>query len=109
MRLQKRPTTSVARALANTVGVQDPRNSESSDAMPEILARRGSAYAPRGRDDRGDLTQRSTSQPMSTHGEPPPFIIGELQAPPTELTSKDSILFDQVRDCILLLAIEPVD
>ena len=47
------------------------------------------------RDDRGDLTQPATAQPVPAHGEPTPLGIRQPQTPPTQLTPKDSILFDQ--------------
>ena len=62
-----------------------------------------------GRDDRGDLTQPSPSQPVPTHGEAPPFVIGQSKTSPTQLTPKDSILFDQIGQGLLLLTIEPAD
>src|SRR5216684_2708165 len=63
--------------------------------------------APRGFPDAGDLTQPSTTQAVPRHGEPPTFIIAELQAPPMQLTSKDPVLFDQIRHGLLLLAPQP--
>lgn len=62
-----------------------------------------------GRDDRGDLTQSSTSQPVPAHGEPTPFVIGQSKAPSTQLAPKDSIFFDQMGQAVLLLTIQPAD
>ena len=59
-----------------------------------------------GRDDRGDLTQPSTSQPVPAHGEPTPFVIGQPKASPTQLTPQDSILFNQTGQGVLLLTIQ---
>jgi hypothetical protein len=55
-----------------------------------------------GGDDGGDLTQPSTASAVPTHGEPPPFIMGERHAPPTPLTSipgpqKKTIVFNPRR------------
>jgi hypothetical protein len=50
-----------------------------------------------GRDDRGDLAQYAASQPMPQDGKPPSVVISELEPLPTQLASKDTILFNQVR------------
>ena len=60
-----------------------------------------------GGDDGGDLEQPSTSQPVPAHGEPAPFVIAEPQPPPTQLTPKDSILFDQIGQGLPLLTMQP--
>ena len=62
-----------------------------------------------GRDDRGDLTQLSTSQPVPAHGEPTPFVIGQPKALSTQLTPQDSIFFNQIGQGLLLLTIQPAD
>jgi hypothetical protein len=36
------------------------------------------------------------SEPIGVHGEPPPLIIGEAQAPLPQLAPQNAILFDQV-------------
>ena len=59
------------------------------------------------RDDRGDLAQDAPSQPMPQDGEPPPVVISELEPVPTQLASKDPILFNQVGHGTSLLAIQP--
>jgi hypothetical protein len=60
-----------------------------------------------GGDDGGDLMQPSTPQAVPTHGEPPPLLIGQLQAPPPQLTAQDPVFFDQIRHGLLLLAPPP--
>ena len=59
-----------------------------------------------GSDDGGDLEQSLTPQSMPAHREPTPFVIVEPQAPPSQLTPKDSILFDQIGQGLLLLTIQ---
>ena len=59
------------------------------------------------RDDRRDLTQDLPAQPMPADRQPPSIVIGELQPPATQLASKDPIFFDQIRDGLALLAIQP--
>ena len=60
-----------------------------------------------GRDDRGDLAQRLTAQPVRPRGEPPPVVIGEAQAPPTQLPAQEAVFFDQIGDRLPLAALEP--
>ena len=59
-----------------------------------------------GGDDRGDVAQCSASQSVPTHGQPTPFVIGQPQSP-NQLSSEDSILFDQVGHALLLPAVQP--
>ena len=61
------------------------------------------------RDDCGDLAQDAPSQPMPQDGEPPPVVIRELEPLPTQLASKDPILFNQVGHGTSLLAIQPAN
>jgi hypothetical protein len=44
---------------------------------------------------------------MPQAGEPPPVVISELEPLPTQLASKDPILFNQVGQGTSLLAIQP--
>jgi hypothetical protein len=44
---------------------------------------------------------------MPQAGEPPPVVISELEPLPTQLASKDPILFHQIRQRASLLAIHP--
>jgi hypothetical protein len=46
------------------------------------------------RDDRRDLAQRVTAQPVGSRGKFPPVVIGESEAPPTDLPPQDPILLD---------------
>jgi hypothetical protein len=62
-----------------------------------------------GRDDRGDLSQPATTQQVPAHGQPAPIIIAQPEAPSAQLTSKDAILFDQIRQGPLLPLIQPAD
>ena len=59
------------------------------------------------RDDRGDLAQDAPSEPVAQDGEPPPIVIRQLEPLPTQLASKDPILFHQIRQGASLLAIQP--
>src|ERR1700674_420743 len=61
------------------------------------------------RDDRGDLTQPPTSQPVPADGEPTPLVLAQPKAPATQLTPQDSVLFDQIGQGLLLLTIQPAD
>jgi hypothetical protein len=47
------------------------------------------------------------SQPMPPDRQPSPIGVGELQPPPTQLPSKDTILFNQISDGLPLLTIQP--
>ena len=44
---------------------------------------------------------------MTQRGQPAPVGIGELEPLPTQLPSKDAILFHQIREGLPLLAIPP--
>lgn len=44
---------------------------------------------------------------MRARGKLPPVVIGEPQAPPTQLPPQHSILFDQVCQYLPLLAVQP--
>jgi hypothetical protein len=59
------------------------------------------------RHDRGDLAQRPTAHPERSHREPPPIVISEAQAPPTQLPSQEAILFDQIGERLPLSAVQP--
>jgi hypothetical protein len=54
---------------------------------------------------RGDLAQRATPHPDGARREPPPVVIGEAKASPTQLPSQEAVLFDQVRDRVPLPAL----
>jgi hypothetical protein len=58
------------------------------------------------RDDRRDLTQGVPTQPVGAYRESPPVVIGQPDAPPTNLPSEDAILFDQIGERLPLPAIE---
>jgi hypothetical protein len=61
-----------------------------------------------GRDDRGDLTEATTTQPVTVPRQPPAFFIGQPD-PAAQLAAEDAILFDYVGDGILLTLVEPAD
>ena len=46
---------------------------------------------------------------MPEHGESPSVVIAQPKTPPTQLTPQDSILFDQIRQGLVLLTIQPAD
>ena len=56
-------------------------------------------------------TLRSTcpAQPVRPRAQLPPVVIGQAQAPPTQLPPQHPILFDQVRQYLPLLAVQPAD
>jgi hypothetical protein len=59
--------------------------------------------------DRGDLAQCAPSQPKRSDSETSSVIIGQAQASATQLRSQDTILFNQVRQSLPLLTIQPAD
>jgi len=59
------------------------------------------------RDDRRKLAQRLTAQSIGPRGKFPPVVIGEPEAPPTDLLPQDPILFDQVRQYLPLSPVQP--
>jgi hypothetical protein len=59
------------------------------------------------RDDRRKLAQRLTTQSIGPHGKLPSVVIGEPEAPPTQLLPQDPILFDQVRQHLSLTPVQP--
>jgi hypothetical protein len=58
-------------------------------------------------DDGGNLAQRPTAHPEGAHSESPPIVIGETQAPPTELPAQEAVLFNQVGERLPLAPFEP--
>jgi hypothetical protein len=58
-------------------------------------------------DDRCEVTQRCSSQPVRPYREAPPVVIGEPQAPVTDLPPEEAILLDQIGERFPLPAIEP--
>ena len=61
-----------------------------------------------GRDDRRDLTEPTTAQPVSVHGQPPAFLIGQAD-PAAHVRAQDAVLFNQVGHGVLLPLVEPAD
>jgi hypothetical protein len=59
------------------------------------------------RDDRRDLAQHLPPEPVRPRGKLPPVVIGEPRSPSTQLPAQHSILFDQVRQDLPLLAVQP--
>jgi len=53
-----------------------------------------------------DLPQRSTAQPIRSHGEPAPIVIGRLQASPLQV-AKNAILFEKIPKDFSLLSVQP--
>jgi hypothetical protein len=60
-----------------------------------------------GRHEGGDLAQRPTAHSEGAHREPSPVVIGQAQTPPAQLPPQEAILFEQVRECLPLSALEP--
>jgi hypothetical protein len=58
--------------------------------------------------DRSVLAQQPTTH-VRARGEPTPFVIAQLEAPPTQLTPKNSVFFDQIRQRLLLPMIQPAE
>ncbi len=61
-----------------------------------------------GRDDRGDVTQAATAQPVSMHRQPTAFLIGQAD-PAAHVPAQDAVFFDQVGHGVLLPLVEPAD
>jgi len=61
-----------------------------------------------GRDDRRDLTEPTTAQPVSMPRQPPPFLVGQTD-PAGKMRSEDAVLFDQVGHGVLVVLVEPAD
>ena len=59
-----------------------------------------------GCDDRRDLTEPATAQPVSKHGQPTAFVIGEAD-PATEARAEDAVFLNQIRDARLPLVGPP--
>ena len=61
-----------------------------------------------GRDDRGDVTKAATPEPVSPHGQPTAFRIGQAN-PAAHVVAKDAVLFNQIGHSIVLPLVEPAD
>ncbi len=59
-----------------------------------------------GVNDRDEFAQGSASQPVSTHGQPTSFRVGQPQSP-MNLSPENAILFAQIGDRLLLPAVQP--
>ena len=59
------------------------------------------------RDDRRDLAQHVTAQPVGQRRKSSPVGIGEMHASPTQLPSKQAILFDEIGEHLPFPAIQP--
>jgi hypothetical protein len=57
-----------------------------------------------GCDDRGDVGQHPSTQPLPTSREPATLRIGQPQTPADELTPKYSVFLDQIGDVLLLVS-----
>jgi hypothetical protein len=61
------------------------------------------------RDDRRDLAQHASAQPVPPNGEPTPPFIAEPRTLTVELLPQNAILLHQVRHGVLLAPIQPAD
>ena len=61
-----------------------------------------------GRDNRGDVTEAATAQPVSVHRQPTAFLIGQAD-PAAHVPAQDAVFFDQVGHGVLLPPVEPAD
>ncbi len=59
-----------------------------------------------GRDDRGDLTESATAQPVSVHRQPTAFLIGQTD-PAAQVRAEDAVFFDQIGNRLLPLVGPP--
>jgi hypothetical protein len=61
-----------------------------------------------GRDDRGDVTQATTAQPVSAHSQATAFVVGQSK-PTAQVRTEDAVFFNQIRQSCLLALVEPAD
>src|SRR5262249_24391436 len=61
------------------------------------------------RDDRRDVTQGFSTEPISPYGKSSPVVVGQPQSPHTDLSSDKAILFNEIGHRLPLSAIEPAD
>jgi hypothetical protein len=61
-----------------------------------------------GRDNRRDLTEAMTAQPVSVPRQPSAFLIGEAE-PATHVSAEDPVFFDEVCHGLPLPLVEPAD
>jgi hypothetical protein len=61
-----------------------------------------------GRDNRPDLTEAATAQPVSVPRQPPAFLIGEAE-PATHVSAEDPVFLDEVGHGFPLPLVEPAD
>ena len=60
-----------------------------------------------GRDDRGDVAQDATAQPVGQRGQPSSVGVGQPKAPSSQLPVQQAILFNEVGDRISLTTVQP--
>jgi len=60
-----------------------------------------------GRHDRRNLRQHTTPQAPPAPRETPALLVAEPQSPTGELTSERAVFFNQIRDDVLPLVIQP--
>ena len=60
-----------------------------------------------GRDDGGDSMEQSTAEHLALGGQPAALVIGESQAPTSELFPEHAVLLDEVSDDVCLFAVHP--
>ena len=59
------------------------------------------------RRDRRDLPQGRTADSVRSRRQPTAIVVRETQPTSTKLTPQEPVLFDQVRDCLPLPAVQP--
>jgi hypothetical protein len=59
-----------------------------------------------GRDDRSDLTESATAQPVFVHSQPTAFLIGQTD-PAAQVRAEDAVFFDQMGNRLLPLVGPP--
>lgn len=60
-----------------------------------------------GRDDRGDAVQQPAAERLALRRESSPLVIREAKSSAAKLFLEDAVLFDEVRDDVRLLAVDP--
>jgi len=57
--------------------------------------------------ERGKLAQQPSAQYPGVYGEPTALVVGEAQAPGTDLFTQDAVLFPKIVDDVALLLVKP--
>lgn len=62
-----------------------------------------------GCDERRDLRQHPTAEPLAEDGQPSPVVLRQPQTPMAQLRLQDSVFLAQVEDDLVLFTLEPAE